>query len=209
MPILMTAAVTALGLMPLAIGMNQPGQEIEGPMAVTVLGGLLSSTLLNLVVLPALAERFGGPKTGRGGMTASCFLPVRPWLLACLQPHARRRCFRPAIFRPPFEQAPRRQRADLAGRRLVEGLWRSAARQPDRHGAGAQSGSRPGGGAAAAGRCAGAPGRRGPAAHRGLQRQREQLLWPDQRRLRARDRLQRRASAPAMSWISGARTATC
>jgi CzcA family heavy metal efflux pump len=62
-PILMTAAVTALGLMPLALGMNQPGQEIEGPMAVTVLGGLLSSTLLNLVVLPALAERFGGPKS--------------------------------------------------------------------------------------------------------------------------------------------------
>jgi Cu/Ag efflux pump CusA len=54
--------VTALGLMPLAIGMNAPGQEIEGPMAVTVLGGLLSSTLLNLVVLPALAERFGGPR---------------------------------------------------------------------------------------------------------------------------------------------------
>jgi Cu/Ag efflux pump CusA len=61
-PILMTAAVTALGLMPLALGMNQPGQEIEGPMAVTVLGGLLTSTFLNLVVLPALAERFGGPK---------------------------------------------------------------------------------------------------------------------------------------------------
>jgi Cu/Ag efflux pump CusA len=61
-PILMTAAVTALGLMPLAFGMNRPGQEIEGPMAVTVLGGLVSSTLLNLVVLPALAERFGGRK---------------------------------------------------------------------------------------------------------------------------------------------------
>jgi Cu/Ag efflux pump CusA len=60
-PILMTATVTALGLLPLAIGMHNPGQEIEGPMAVTVLGGLLSSTLLNLVVLPALAERFGGP----------------------------------------------------------------------------------------------------------------------------------------------------
>ncbi len=60
-PILMTAAVTALGLLPLAVGMNQPGQEIEGPMAVAVLGGLASSTLLNLVVLPALAERFGGP----------------------------------------------------------------------------------------------------------------------------------------------------
>jgi len=60
-PILMTAAVTALGLLPLAIGMSQPGQEIEGPMAVTVLGGLITSTLLNLVVLPALAERYGGP----------------------------------------------------------------------------------------------------------------------------------------------------
>jgi len=61
-PILMTAAVTALGLLPLAIGMHQPGQEIEGPMAVTVLGGLISSTLLNLLVLPALAQRFGGPR---------------------------------------------------------------------------------------------------------------------------------------------------
>jgi CzcA family heavy metal efflux pump len=57
-PILMTAAVTALGLAPLALGMNRPGQEIEGPMAVTVLGGLLSSTVLNLFVLPALAHRY-------------------------------------------------------------------------------------------------------------------------------------------------------
>ena len=57
-PILMTAAVTALGLAPLAIGLHRPGQEIEGPMAVTVLGGLFSSTLLNLLVLPALAQRF-------------------------------------------------------------------------------------------------------------------------------------------------------
>jgi Cu/Ag efflux pump CusA len=54
----MTAAVTALGLAPLAFGLNRPGQEIEGPMAVTVLGGLLSSTLLNLLVLPALAQRY-------------------------------------------------------------------------------------------------------------------------------------------------------
>ncbi len=57
-PILMTAAVTALGLAPLALGLNRPGQEIEGPMAVTVLGGLLSSTVLNLLVLPALAQRY-------------------------------------------------------------------------------------------------------------------------------------------------------
>jgi len=57
-PILMTAAVTALGLAPLAFSMTHPGQEIEGPMAVTVLGGLVSSTFLNLLVLPALAHRF-------------------------------------------------------------------------------------------------------------------------------------------------------
>ncbi len=57
-PILMTAVVTALGLAPLAWSMRHPGQEIEGPMAVTVLGGLVSSTILNLLVLPALAGRF-------------------------------------------------------------------------------------------------------------------------------------------------------
>ncbi len=57
-PILMTAAVTALGLLPLALGLAKPGHEIEGPMAVTVLGGLLTSTLLNLVLLPVLAQRF-------------------------------------------------------------------------------------------------------------------------------------------------------
>ena len=39
-------------------GINRPGQEIEGPMAVAVLGGLVSSTLLNLLVLPALAHRY-------------------------------------------------------------------------------------------------------------------------------------------------------
>jgi CzcA family heavy metal efflux pump len=61
-PILMTAAVTALGLAPLAFGLHRPGQEIEGPMAITVLGGLISSTVLNLCVLPALAFRYG-----RGG----------------------------------------------------------------------------------------------------------------------------------------------
>jgi Cu/Ag efflux pump CusA len=61
-PILMTATVTALGLAPLAAGLHSPGQEIEAPMAITVLGGLLSSTVLNLIVLPVLVHRFGGPK---------------------------------------------------------------------------------------------------------------------------------------------------
>jgi Cu/Ag efflux pump CusA len=59
-PILMTAVVTALGLAPLAFGLHHAGQEIEGPMAVTVLGGLVSSTLLNLLVLPSLAFRYSG-----------------------------------------------------------------------------------------------------------------------------------------------------
>ena len=58
-PILMTSLVTALGLLPLAIGMGDPGREIEGPMALVILGGLLTSMALNLLVLPALALRFG------------------------------------------------------------------------------------------------------------------------------------------------------
>jgi Cu/Ag efflux pump CusA len=58
-PILMTALVTALGLLPLAIGSGAPGREIEGPMALVILGGLASSTSLNLLVLPTLALRYG------------------------------------------------------------------------------------------------------------------------------------------------------
>jgi Cu/Ag efflux pump CusA len=58
-PILMTALVTGLGLLPLAIGSGAAGREIEGPMAIVILGGLVTSTALNLVVLPALALRFG------------------------------------------------------------------------------------------------------------------------------------------------------
>ena len=58
-PIVMTSVVTALGLLPLAIGMGEPGREIEGPMAVVILGGLATSLALNLLVLPALALRFG------------------------------------------------------------------------------------------------------------------------------------------------------
>jgi Cu/Ag efflux pump CusA len=53
-PILMTALATALALVPLVIYGNQPGQEIEYPMAIVILGGLATSTLLNLFVLPAL-----------------------------------------------------------------------------------------------------------------------------------------------------------
>ena len=57
-PILMTAAATALALLPIALGGNKPGHEIEHPMAVVILGGLFTSTLLNLFVMPALSLRF-------------------------------------------------------------------------------------------------------------------------------------------------------
>ncbi len=56
-PILMTALVTAIGLLPLALGSGDPGREIEGPMATVILGGLLTSTLLSLIVLPVFALR--------------------------------------------------------------------------------------------------------------------------------------------------------
>jgi Cu/Ag efflux pump CusA len=58
-PILMTALVTALALLPLALTSGEAGNEIEGPMAVVILGGLMTSTLLNLFVLPTLALRYG------------------------------------------------------------------------------------------------------------------------------------------------------
>jgi CzcA family heavy metal efflux pump len=58
-PILMTALVTALALVPLAVGSGDPGREIEGPMAIVILGGLLTSTALSLFVLPTLALRWG------------------------------------------------------------------------------------------------------------------------------------------------------
>jgi CzcA family heavy metal efflux pump len=59
LPILMTALVTALGLLPLALGSGAPGREVEGPMAIIILGGLFTSTALNLLVLPTLALRYG------------------------------------------------------------------------------------------------------------------------------------------------------
>ncbi|HUW35732.1 MAG TPA: efflux RND transporter permease subunit, partial [Rhodocyclaceae bacterium] len=58
-PILMTALVTALGLLPLALTSGAPGNEIEGPMAAVILGGLITSTALNLLILPTLALRYG------------------------------------------------------------------------------------------------------------------------------------------------------
>jgi Cu/Ag efflux pump CusA len=63
-PILMTALATGLALVPLAIAGDLPGHEIEHPMAIVILGGLVTSTLLNLFVLPSIYLRFGRPVTG-------------------------------------------------------------------------------------------------------------------------------------------------
>ena len=57
--ILMTAIVTALGLLPLALGSGEPGKEIEGPMATIIVGGLVTSTILNLLILPSIMLHFG------------------------------------------------------------------------------------------------------------------------------------------------------
>ncbi len=58
-PILMTALTAGLALIPLAIGGGKPGNELQTPMAIVILGGLLSATALNMVVLPALYWMFG------------------------------------------------------------------------------------------------------------------------------------------------------
>ncbi len=60
-PIMMTALTTALAILPLVVAGNLPGHEIEHPLAVVVLGGLITSTLLNLFVVPSLYLHFGKP----------------------------------------------------------------------------------------------------------------------------------------------------
>ena len=57
-PVLMTASITALGLLPLLFATG-PGSEIQKPLAIVVIGGLISSTLLTLIMLPILYRRFG------------------------------------------------------------------------------------------------------------------------------------------------------
>lgn len=63
-PILMTALAAGLALVPLALSAGEPGSEIQAPMAVVILFGLLSSTVLNMIVLPALYLRFGSVRRG-------------------------------------------------------------------------------------------------------------------------------------------------
>ena len=60
--ILMTALIAGLALLPIALGSNQPGKEIEGPMATIIIGGLFTSTILNLLILPTILLNFGSFK---------------------------------------------------------------------------------------------------------------------------------------------------
>lgn len=64
-PILMTALAAGLALVPLALAAGQPGSEIQSPMAIVILFGLFSSTLLNMIVVPALYLRFGSVNQAR------------------------------------------------------------------------------------------------------------------------------------------------
>ncbi len=59
-PILMTAVTAGLGLLPLALALGEPGSEIQAPMALVILTGLASSTVLNMLVVPALIATWGG-----------------------------------------------------------------------------------------------------------------------------------------------------
>jgi Cu/Ag efflux pump CusA len=61
-PVLMTALCAGLALVPLVLAGDRPGNEIQAPMGLVILGGLLSSTALNMVVVPALYARFMRPR---------------------------------------------------------------------------------------------------------------------------------------------------
>jgi cobalt-zinc-cadmium resistance protein CzcA len=77
-PVAMTALVASLGFVPMALA-TETGAEVQRPLATVVIGGLISATLLTLVVLPALYARFAGtvvPKAQDRG------LPVEPHLRA-------------------------------------------------------------------------------------------------------------------------------
>jgi CzcA family heavy metal efflux pump len=58
-PILMTALTTGLALLPLALAVDQPGSEIQAPMSIVILGGLITATFLNMIVIPVLFEKWG------------------------------------------------------------------------------------------------------------------------------------------------------
>lgn len=69
-PIMMTALTAGLALVPLIVAGNAPGHEIEHPMAIVILGGLITSTVVNLFIVPALYWRFGNRNPDAGGTVA-------------------------------------------------------------------------------------------------------------------------------------------
>ena len=75
-PILMTALAAGLALVPLALAGGEPGSEIQTPMAIVILWGLLSSTALNMVVVPALYLRFGAARTSGCEANAGLHAPA-------------------------------------------------------------------------------------------------------------------------------------
>ena len=70
-PIMMTALATALAIVPLAVAGSIPGHEIEHPMALVILGGLFTATLVNLFIIPSLYLRFGRSKKERQAVAAT------------------------------------------------------------------------------------------------------------------------------------------
>jgi CzcA family heavy metal efflux pump len=75
-PILMTASCAALALLPLVVRGDAPGHEIEHPMALVILGGLVSSTLLNLLLMPTLYARFARPRSAAPDVAGAAPLPA-------------------------------------------------------------------------------------------------------------------------------------
>jgi Cu/Ag efflux pump CusA len=67
----MTALAAGLALVPIALSAGEPGSEIQAPMAMVIMFGLLSSTALNMVVVPLLYDRFGRPAEARATVTSS------------------------------------------------------------------------------------------------------------------------------------------
>jgi len=64
-PILMTALVTAMGVLPLALANGEAGREIQAPMAAVILGGLITSTVTSIYLLPVLMWRWWNPRRGQ------------------------------------------------------------------------------------------------------------------------------------------------
>jgi Cu/Ag efflux pump CusA len=69
-PVLMTALAAALAVIPLIVAGNVAGQEIEYPMAFVILGGLITATMLNLILMPVIYLRFGKSRREREAIAA-------------------------------------------------------------------------------------------------------------------------------------------